>query len=106
MRLPAKLALIAIIASGGLAACEKVTAKFHPGDRVRIRASDMRGVVYVRLSPAADDLYYLAMPGALPEHEIPTDDVSDRVKSSFWWKASEAWHTQGPYYATDLELTP
>jgi hypothetical protein len=106
MRSPINVALLAIIALGVLTACQKSTVMFHPGDRVRIRASDMRGVVYLRLSPAADDLYYLAMPGALPEHEIPTDGVSDRAKSSFWWKPSEPWHTQGPYHATDLELTP
>ena len=101
-----KSTLLVFIACSALSACEKQGVKFQPGDRVRIRVSDTKGVVYLRLSPAVEDLYYLAIPGLQPGASGPTDEVSDRAKSSFWWKADEPWHTQGPYYDTDLERMP
>jgi hypothetical protein len=56
-------------------ACEKPTAKFHPGDRVFVKANPkIRGVISMRLSPENHDLYYIAIqPGAVPSHPYLTE---------------------------------
>jgi len=99
-----------------LAACDKKpSAKFHPGDRVVVKLNrDKKGVVYVRHRFFVDDLYYLAVPGKPDSVEKPyfhsngeywaTDDVSPHAKAAFWWGKAEPWHTEGPYYDTDLLL--
>jgi hypothetical protein len=63
MRSLIKTTALLILVAGILASCEKRTAKFHPGDRVRVKLTDTKGLVAVRLSPFVDDQYYLQVSG-------------------------------------------
>ena len=99
MRLPMKSMLLALAACVTLGACEKPTAKFHPGDRVRVKLSDTRGVVKARIRPLVHDLYFLRVAGSFSALYRGGDPKCwDRDPDP---KAS---HIEGPYYDTDMEL--
>jgi hypothetical protein len=97
---PVKAFLLPALVCSAIAStgCEKPTAKFHPGDNVRVPRTDTRGVVVTRLSPLRDDLYYLRVPGA-PEELDKTWDWS-RFKPY-----PRQTHLEGPYYDNELEPT-
>jgi predicted transcriptional regulator len=96
-----------------LAACEKPTAKFHPGDKVKVKITETKGVVALRLSPYVDDLYYLKVPGSFSFRTIlddqyarkSYDDFSPKFRNWVYPEYGRDWHLEGPYYDTDLALT-
>jgi predicted component of type VI protein secretion system len=49
MSLVIKSAILAITAVAILSACEKPTAKFHPGDKVKVKLTGTTGVIALRL---------------------------------------------------------
>ena len=65
------IAIICVMFSG----CEEPTAKFHPGDRVFVKANPkIRGIISMRLSPENHDLYYIAIrPGSVPSQPYLTE---------------------------------
>jgi hypothetical protein len=92
--------ILVIAVCSTLAACEKPTAKFHPGDKVFVKLSpDTKGVVAARISPFVDDLYYLKVPG---DERV----LYPRGEWDKWTGWDERpWHYEGPYCDTDLALT-
>jgi hypothetical protein len=93
----AKLVLVAIAVTM-LAACEKPTAKFHPGDHVRVKITDTRGIVAARMSFFVADHYYLQVAG----------NERDFHKDPNYWQPpfvdKRTWHYEGPFEENDLEL--
>jgi hypothetical protein len=97
MPLVIKSAILAITAAAMLSACEKPTAKFHPGDKVKVKLTDTTGVIAVRLSPFVDDLYYLKVPGK--------QSALDPQHWFYYGPDEPNWHIDGPYYDTDLQAS-
>ena len=91
-----KPTLIAPAMFATLSACEKPTAKFRPGDKVRVKLTDTKGVVAARLSPFVDDQYYLKVPG----NERNSHREYLYCQSAF----VRPWHYEGPYLDTELEV--
>ena len=88
-----------IIAIAMFPSCEKPTAKFPPGEKVRVKLTDTMGVIAVRLSPAVDDLYYLKVSGK-------RSALDKREWFYKWYEADEQnWHIEGPYYDSDLQVS-
>jgi len=91
---PMRVLLSIIIAVATMNSCEKPTARFHPGDKVRVKLSGTEGIN----SPFVDDLYYLQVPG----------DERVRYPPHTWdgWYTGDLkpWHYEGPYYESDLVL--
>jgi hypothetical protein len=89
--LPATAVLI------GFTSCEKSPApKFKPGDRVKT-IMGAEGIVFVRLRPSREDVYYIKIPGGAPDRE------------SWYQQFPEdrpAYHESGPNDAADLRLLP
>jgi len=96
MQFPMKPAILAMMAAVFLFSCEKRTAKFRPGDKVKVKLTDTRGLVYARLSPFQDDLYYVKAAGK----------KSASNPWYFHWGSDEPnWHIEGPYYDSELQAT-
>ena len=85
------LAVLALATCLVVCGCEKPSAKFHPGDRVVVKAHpETKGGVLLRASPFIDDLYYLRVAGP-PDSRTSTWIVSSSDK------VSKHWHLEGPY---------
>ena len=89
MRFPAMRVVIAMAVCVLVAACEKSSARFHTGDRVRVKLTHTEGVVWLRLRPFADYLYFIKAPG-----------------SDGYYLSERPRHIEGPYHDADLEATP
>jgi hypothetical protein len=93
------LVILVATACAIVGACEKPTAKFHPGDRVFVKENPrIRGVVTMRLSPLNEDLYYIAIrTGSVPSGPYLTDGDDFAL-------IPPTRHYDGGYLESELEL--
>jgi hypothetical protein len=99
MSLRMKSAILVAVSAAMFPSCEKPTARFHPGEKVRVKLTNTTGVIAVRLSPSVEDLYYLKVPGK-------QSALDKREWFYQWYEANEpSWHIEGPYYDTDLQVS-
>ncbi len=95
-----KAAMLMIIATAMFASCDR-PARFRIGDKVKVKLTDTTGVIAARNRLSGDDAYFLNVPGKR--------SALDKRESFFLWYATadEAnWHTEGPYYDTELQVSP
>jgi hypothetical protein len=95
------------------AGCEKPTAKFRAGDKVRVNAHpETKGVVMLRNGPFKDDLYYLKVPGRpddRPSTWITTSSQTTSKSSHLeghTMRASWSWTVERPNQAMELTTAP
>jgi len=84
-----------------LSACEKPTAKFHSGQKVKVKGTPIRGVIALRLSLFVDDNYYLKVSGS-KRQSYPEGGGGEYLFIPPWDK--DTWHYDGPYLDRQLEL--
>jgi hypothetical protein len=89
-----------------LCACEQSsTAKFQPGDKVRVRATQTEGVVTLRTRLFRENLYHINVSGT--ERVLyPIGENEERAAIMAKYGDPEylhPWHDEGPYYESDLE---
>jgi hypothetical protein len=90
--------IFSLAVCSALAACEKPTAKFRPGDKVKVKLTDTTGVIAQRLSPFVEDLYYVKAPGK--------QSAMDPDNWFLWGPNEPNWHYEGPYRDSELVLLP
>jgi hypothetical protein len=103
------------------------SAKFQPGDRVRVKVTEAEGTVCLRTKFFREDLYFITFPGSYDVFET----IADRTRRDAWeaestarsreWARSHGmaesafdvpeyqptpWHAEGPFYESDFELIP
>lgn len=91
-----------------LPACEKPRAKFHPGDKVRVKFTQTDGVVVLRTQFFRENLYHITVAGTNREH-YPVGENKQRLALMAEAASSESlkpWHDEGPYYESQLEFVP
>ena|ERR1700730_5255758 len=87
-----------------LSACQKSTVKFQPGDKVRVKATQIDGEVCLRTRFFRDNLYQVNLPGNyyvfFPIREREKRAAEDAKYGDY----PKPWHTEGPFYESELEL--
>jgi hypothetical protein len=104
----ASAASLAIVSCLVLCACQKSTAKFHPGERVRVRVTQTEGVVALRTRFFQENLYHITVAG--PQRVLYPVGVNEQ-DAAMQAKYGEPdymhpWHDEGPFYESDLERVP
>jgi hypothetical protein len=102
----AKLLMLPIALSAAFSACEKPTAKFQPGDRVRVKVTQIEGEVILRTRFFRNDLYHLKLPGKYYVF-FPIREREERAAEDAKYGLtdySKPWHSEGPFYESELEL--
>jgi hypothetical protein len=99
----------------GFTSCDKrPAAKFQPGDRVRVKATQAEGKVCLRTRFFRKDLYFVT----LPESYYVFHTIGERREWARWRALTKTqlgfplpeyrprpWHEEGPFYDSDLELS-
>jgi hypothetical protein len=102
-----------------LGACGKPVAKFHPGDKVRVKLAQTEGVVVLRTRLFQEDQYRLKVAGDSSVFLPAATRFRVAAWDAYWdayWEAKyghihvpyvpNPWHDEGPFYESDLELVP
>ncbi|HSH39394.1 MAG TPA: hypothetical protein VK993_11470 [Chthoniobacterales bacterium] len=84
--------------------------KFHPGDRVRVKATQTEGKVCLRTRLFREDRYFVTFPGSYDVRE----PIRERERSAGqrvayepqygYWYSPRPWHEEGPFHESELEL--
>ena len=91
-----------------LTSCDKrPAAKFHPGDKVRVKTTQEEGTVCLWTRFFREDQYFVTLPGSIDVF-LP---IGEREWNAAWAaKYGPAWnyvtrssHEEGPFYDSELE---
>ena len=93
----------------GLTSCDKrPTARFNPGDSVKVKATQIEGKVCLRTRFFQEDQYWVTLPGnyyvSFPireREERSAMDAEYAAKYGTW--GPKPWHDEGPFYESELE---
>jgi hypothetical protein len=85
-----KLCLV-IALCAPLLSCEKRTAKFRVHDKVKVKLTDTKGEVALRMQPFVDDLYYLKVRESSWKFDLTFPSWYDPAK----YEPNPGWHFEG-----------
>src|SRR2546423_297904 len=92
---------VAAAAALALGACDMGhRAKFKPGDHVIRKLTGERAVVFARLRPFTDDIYWLKMPGGTKDGDPMLGVLAEPGEHT-----NHNWHFEGAFCEDDLVLS-